>query len=75
MPAMMNLNEAKAKFSSVVDYVMNDNATVTILRYGSPVARIVPVAVHRTTTTCDELSGSISAQDLFSDESSEWESA
>ena len=42
MPATLNVNEAKTHFSSVVSEVEKNLVAFTIMRYGRPVARIVP---------------------------------
>ena len=43
MPTVLNVNEAKTNFSNVLAAVENDLVTVTIMRYGHPVAQIVPI--------------------------------
>lgn len=42
-PIKMNVNEAKAKFSSLLAGVERTGQPVTILRYGHPVAQVVPM--------------------------------
>lgn len=68
MPTTLNLNEAKTKFSGVIDYVESKGASITILRYGKAVARIVPVEKTRNLEPDPRLVGvSISDTDLFDD--------
>ena len=68
MPTALNLNEAKTKFSGVIDYVESKGASITILRYGKAVARIVPVLKSRNLEPDPRLTGvSIRDEDLFDD--------
>ena len=76
MPAVLNVNEAKANFSSVVADVERNLVTVMILRYGKPVAKIVPVRNERDVSPMPELAGKVRfSGDWFEDGSSEWEDA
>lgn len=43
MPTTLSVYDAKAKFSSVLANVEEKRMTVTILRYGHPIAQIVPI--------------------------------
>lgn len=43
MPTMLNVHEAKANFSGVLAEVENKLTVITIMRYGRPVAKIVPI--------------------------------
>ena len=47
MPTVVNVNEAKANFSGLLSFVHKDRAVVTIVRYGHPIAQIVPCRVER----------------------------
>ena len=47
MPTVLNLNEAKTNFSNVIANVENNLVTVTIMRYGHPIAQIVPCPPKR----------------------------
>ena len=68
MPTTMNLNEAKAHLSGVVNHVSTSRIPVTILRYGKAVARIVPIADERSLEPDPRLVGvSIADADLFDD--------
>ena len=76
MTAVLNVNEAKANFSSVVADVEQNLVTVMILRYGKPVAKIVPVRKERDVSPMPELPGKVRfSGDWFEDSSSEWEDA
>lgn len=43
MPTVLNVNEDKTNFSSVLAEVERNMLTITITRYGRPVARVVPI--------------------------------
>ena len=43
MPVTMNINEAKANFSGMLAEVESRLATFTIMKYGRPIARVVPI--------------------------------
>lgn len=73
MPTMMNVNEAKANFSSAIAMVEHDNAVITIMRYGHPVARIVPVRKTRSLTPDPVLSQVKINGNIFDDDSSDGE--
>ena len=47
MPAVMNVNEAKANFSGMLSEVESGQVSFTIMRYGRPIARVVPVERSR----------------------------
>ena len=47
MPTMLNVHEAKANFSGVLAEVENKLTIITIMRYGRPVAKIVPITPKR----------------------------
>jgi prevent-host-death family protein len=46
--ATMSIAEAKANFSSLITGVQKKQASVTIMRRGVPVARVVPISQERT---------------------------
>ena len=43
MPTVLNVNEDKTNFSSVLAEVERNMLIITITRYGRPVARVVPI--------------------------------
>ena len=75
MPLTMNVNEAKTHFSSHVSDVENNMVAFTIMRYGRPVARLVPLeSPRRSFKPIPGLAGKIKVKcDLFDDSSSDWE--
>ena len=75
MPLTMNVNEAKTHFSSLVSEVEKNMVAFTIVRYGRPVARLVPLeSPRRSFKPIPGLAGKIKVKcDLFDDSSSDWE--
>ena len=75
MPLTMNVNEAKTHFSSLVSEVEKNMVAFTIMRYGRPVARLVPLeSPRRSFKPIPGLAGKIKWKcDLFDDSSSDWE--
>ena len=75
MPLTMNVNEAKTHFSSLVSDVEKNMVAFTIMRYGRPVARLVPLeSPRRSFKPIPGLAGKIKVKcDLFDDSSSDWE--
>ena len=75
MPLAMNVNEAKTHFSSLVSEVEKNMVSFTIMRYGRPVARLVPLeSPRRSFKPIPGLAGKIKVKcDLFDDSSSDWE--
>ena len=71
----LNLNEAKTNFSNVIANVENNLVTVTIMRYGHPVAQIVPIERHNRTKPDPLLSQISYTGDLCENESDDWENA
>jgi antitoxin (DNA-binding transcriptional repressor) of toxin-antitoxin stability system len=71
----MNVNEAKTHFSSLVSEVEKNMVSFTIMRYGRPVARLVPLeSPRRSFKPIPGLAGKIKVKsDLFDDSSSDWE--
>ena len=76
MPTTLNVNEAKTNFSSVISNVETNLVTVTIMRYGRPVARIAPIEPRKRALRRRDarLAFKISDENLFSDDSGMWES-
>jgi len=75
MPLTMNVNEAKTHFSGLVSEVEKNMVSFTIMRYGRPVARLVPLETpRRSFKPIPGLAGKIKVKcDLFDDSSSDWE--
>ena len=75
MPTVLNVNEAKANFSGVLAEVERNMLTITITRYGRPVARVVPIERKtRSLSPIPGLAGKIKINcDLFADGSGDWE--
>lgn len=75
MPLTMNVNEAKTHFSSLVSEVEKNMVAFTIMRYGRPVARLVPLETpRRSFKPIPGLAEKIKVKcDLFDDSSSDWE--
>ena len=75
MPLTMNVNEAKTHFSSLVSEVEKNLVAFTIMRYGRPVARLVPLeSPRRSFKPIPGLAGKVKVNcDLFEDASSDWE--
>ena len=75
MPTILNVNEAKTNFSNILANVENNLVTVTIMRYGHPIAQIVPIKRHNRTKTDPVLSRISYAGNLCENESEDWEEA
>ena len=76
MPTMMSVHEAKANFSGVLSEVEDKLTVITIMRYGRPVARIVPIAQKRSMSPLPGFAGKVKMHgDWFGDNSSDWENA
>ena len=75
MPTVLNVNEAKANFSGMLAEVERNMLTITITRYGRPVARVVPIERKaRSLSPIPGLAGKIKINcDLFADGSEDWE--
>lgn len=76
MQTIMNVNEAKANFSGMLSEVESGLVSFTIMRYGRPIAKLVPI---KRTRKIRPLSGYgtkiVIKGDLFSDDSALWENA
>ncbi len=76
MPTMMSVKEAKANFSGMLSEVESGVVSFTIMRYGRPIARIVPIERTRKIRPLTGYGAKIAIKgDLFSDDSSLWENA
>ncbi len=76
MQPMLNVYEAKSNFSSVLAEVENKLSVFTIMRYGRPIAKIVPIAPKRNMRPLPGFAGKVKMYgDWFADEPSEWENA
>lgn len=76
MPTMMSVHEAKANFSSILSEVEDKLTIITIMRYGRPVAKIVPIAPKRNMAPLPGFAGNVKMHgDWFGDNSSDWENA
>ena len=75
MPSTVNVNEAKTHFSSLISEVEKNMVAFTIMRYGRPVARLVPLETpRRSFKPIPGLAGKIKVNcDLFEDSSADWE--
>ena len=76
MPTTLNINEAKANFSGMLAEVESGLVSFTIMRYGRPIARVVPVERTRKIRPIPGYGSKIAIKgDLFADDSSLWENA
>ena len=76
MPTTMNVNEAKANFSGMLSEVESGLATFTIMRYGRPIARVVPIERTRKIRPIAGYGAKIEVKgDLFADDSALWVNA
>ena len=76
MPATMSVNEAKANFSGLLSEVESRLVSFTIVRYGRPVARVVPIEHTRKIRPLPRYGTHNSVKgDLFADDSDLWENA
>ena len=76
MPTMMSVHEAKANFSGVLSEVEDKLTIITIMRYGRPVAKIVPIAPKRSVSPLPGFAGKVKMHgDWFGDNSPDWENA
>ena len=75
MPITLNVNEAKTRFSNILANVENNLVTITIMRYGHPIAQIVPIKRHNRTKTDPLLSRISYSGNLCENEAGDWEEA
>ena len=75
MPSVLSVHEAKTHFSSILAEVENNMESVTIVRYGRPVAQLVPLRKNkRNFAPIPQLAGKIEVKcNLFGDDSGDWE--
>ena len=75
MPSVLSVHEAKTHFSSILAEVENNMESVTIVRYGRPVAQLVPLRKNkRNFAPIPQIAGKIDVKcDLFGDDSGDWE--
>ena len=76
MQTIMSVNEAKANFSGMLSEVESGLISFTIMRYGRPIARVVPIERTRKIRPLAGYGTRIAIKgDLFSDDSALWENA
>ncbi len=76
MPPTLNVNEAKANFSGMLSEVETQFVSFTILKYGHPIARVVPIEPVREIRPLRGYGRQIAVEgDLFADDSALWENA
>ena len=76
MPVTMDIKEAKANFSGMLAEVESRLATFTIMKYGRPIARVVPIERTRKIRPLPGYGTKIAVKgDLFADDSALWENA
>ncbi len=72
----INVNEAKSNFSGILAEVESRQTTFTIMRYGHPIAKLVPIEHKRKIRPLFGYGAKIAVKgDLFSDDSALWENA
>ena len=72
MPTV-NIHDAKTRLSALIADVERNGETVTICRYGRPVAELVPVARNARTETSPDLRKVKIRADLTEPTEAEWE--
>ena len=76
MTTTMSVNEAKANFSGMLSEVESGVVSFTIMRYGHPIARVVPIEQTRKIRPLAGYGTKIAVKgNLFSDDSALWENA
>ena len=76
MQTTMSVNEAKANFSGMLSEVELGLVSFTIMRYGRPIARIVPIEQMRKIRPISDYGQKIAVKgDIFADDSDLWENA
>ena len=75
MQSVMSVHEAKTRFSSILSDIEDGVESVTVVRYGHPVAQIVPLRkAKREFAPLPQLAGKIDVTcALFGDDSGDWE--
>lgn len=76
MTTTLSVNEAKANFSGMLSEVESGVVSFTIMRYGRPIARVVPIDQTRKIRPLAGYGAKIAVKgNLFSDDSALWENA
>lgn len=76
MTTALNIAEAKANFSGMLAEVESRLASFTIMKYGRPIARVMPIAPTRKIRPLAGYGSKIVLKtDLFADDSGLWENA
>ena len=76
MTTTLSVNEAKANFSGMLSEVESGVVSFTIMRYGRPIARVVPIEQTRKIRPLAGYGTKIAVKgDLFTDDSALWENA
>ena len=76
MPTMMSVNEAKANFSGMLSEVESGLVSFTIMRYGWPIARVVPIERTRKIRPIPGYGTKIVVKgDIFADDAAMWENS
>ena len=76
MTTTLSVNEAKANFSGMLSEVESGVVSFTIMRYGRPIARVVPIERTRKIRPLAGYGTKIAVKgDLCSDDSTLWENA
>ena len=76
MTTTLSVNEAKANFSGMLSEVESGVVSFTIMRYGRPRARVVPIDQTRKIRPLAGYGAKIAVKgNLFSDDSALWENA
>lgn len=73
MPMTLSLDETQGIARDMILAIARSGSPYTVLDGDNPVVQIVPMPAHRRITSDSRLSGSISKEDLFSDDSALWE--
>lgn len=72
----VNVHEAKTHFSAILAEVESRLATYTVMRYGHPVARIIPIERTRKIRPLPGYGTKIGVKgNLFADDAALWENA
>lgn len=76
MPTLLSVNEAKANFSGMIAEVETRMTSFTILKYGRPIARVMPIVPTRKIRPLPGYGSKIAIRaDLYADDSGLWENA
>lgn len=76
MPTVMEDTMIGAEFQNILSEIEKSMTTLTVVRYGKPVARIIPVRQKRKIEPILGFSEKIKIKcDLFADDSEIWENA